>query len=80
MPLYNVPNELNHTVNAQGTSNMVPAHLHVSRIAVYPALLVACYATLHPLSVRRCVGLSLFTFFVFFFAVFDLTAPAQVNN
>ena len=44
--------------------------------------LVTCYATLHPaLSVRWSIGSSVtlyfFCFFVFF-AVFDLTAPAQV--
>ena len=46
--------------------------------------LVACYATLHPaLSVRRSLGPSVgpsvtLYFFGFFFAVFGLTAPAQM--
>ena len=45
-------------------------------------LLVACYATLHPaLSVRRSVRQSVclsVTLFFGFFAVYGLTAPAQM--
>ena len=41
--------------------------------------LVVCYATLHPaLSVRPSVGPSVTLYFFWVFAVFGLTAPAQM--
>ena len=62
-------------------SRNAPAATWSGRIV--PFFLVACYATLHhALSVHWSVGLSVHPSvtlnFMFFFAVFGLTAPAQV--
>ena len=72
-----------HESKSVKTHISAPAHLSATGMAVYPTLFFSrVHATLQPaLSVGRLVGWSVgrsrFTFFGFF-AVFGLTAPAQL--